>query len=128
MVGASRWSPSKQTERGIPTRIGPSRLSFPLFFRNAIQYLGGAAEIESQPSVQTRSTDCHSCDNKQGSGGHDPDGDRSEVERGADNAFTYQETDLLGVYQYAIERPMQDKTAPATPTPFRGESLRHGRE
>ena len=96
----------------------PLRRSFPLFFRNVIQYLGGAAEIESQPSVRPGQPIAIRCENKQGLVVTNPDGDRSKVERGSDNAFTYQETDRLGVYQYAIERPMQDKSAPATQRRF----------
>jgi hypothetical protein len=93
----------------------PQRMSFPLFFRNVIQYLGGVASPESQPSVKTGQPIAIRCENRETLVVSNPRGARSELRRGADNAFVYQETDRLGVYEYAVAGQMQDaSTAEST--------------
>jgi hypothetical protein len=96
----------------------PLRRSFPLFFRNVIQYLAGAAAIESQASVPSGQPLAIRCENRRGLVVTNPAGKSSEIERGPDNAFTYQETELLGVYQYALELPAPDSTAPGSTRRF----------
>ena len=88
----------------------PLRLSFPLFFRNVIQYLAGAAEIDRAAVVKPGQPLAIRCDAKTDIPVRNPRGEESAISRSADNTFFYQDTDWIGIYEYDVPRKPDPET------------------
>ena len=83
----------------VPKTDWPIRRSFPVFVMNAIRYLGGAAGTTATPTVKPGAAD-GAADRDAGAPPAGPHAGRprGRVQRDAQNAFVFSDTELLGVY------------------------------
>jgi hypothetical protein len=86
-----------------------TRLSFPLFMKNVIEYLGGSRGALATQSVQPGQTVTLRADVPADKAYITrPDGRTVEVLREGQNAFTFSDTDRLGFYEFRLKRDDKD--------------------
>ncbi len=80
----------------------PIRLSFPVFVRNALQYLAGVAAIQHEPVVRVGQALEIRVPQAEPLSVISPGGTSSRISRGPDGVFHFQETDNVGIYTYDL--------------------------
>lgn len=88
----------------------PIRLSFPIFVRNALQYLGGLADLRQEPTVRVAQAVSIRLPNAEPITVTAPDGLSSRIQRGADGVYHFQETDRVGIYAYEVPASRTSET------------------
>lgn len=88
-----------------PQTNWPLRLSFPVFFMNTLQYLGGSRAQDVDQTIHAGDVFTFAAES-----GTDkvsvrsPTGKKVELERGPLNRFTYTDTDELGIYEVSDDK------------------------
>ncbi len=80
----------------------PIRLSFPVFIRNALQYLAGVAAIQNQAIIRVGQPVEIRVERQESLLVETPDGRTVELGREPDGVFHFQETDQVGIYRYNV--------------------------
>ncbi len=82
----------------------PIRVSFPLFFRNAVDYLARVSSPSTAAPVRPGQPIELRCGEQPTVTVTDPKGNAFEIERNSDGHFTFHDTDRIGIYEYPVAR------------------------
>jgi hypothetical protein len=83
----------------------PRRLSFPLFAKNVLEYLGGGGELEATVNVQPgQIVPLRTSDPVTEVVVESPDTTKTRVPRGRENTYAFSRTDSTGIYKVTLPK------------------------